>query len=106
MDSFRLRGRSISRAPGSLGKEIGLGDFRLTPACVPQSFRERVAAELLAVQNEQGPRLGPLIKSARRKAGLCVGCGGLVDDRTPGCLNCKVRHSVRRYDARERSKRP
>jgi hypothetical protein len=40
-----------------------------------------------------------------RKAGVCVGCGCPLDDETPGCRNCRSRHSMRRRLRKRRSAR-
>ena len=35
----------------------------------------------------------------------CVGCGGDLDEVTPGCENCVARHEMRRIYARRRERR-
>ena len=47
-----------------------------------------------------GPRLAPAPVNVRRQSHKCRGCGGHLDEITPGCNACSGRHSMRRSKAR------
>lgn len=90
-------------------KEVGLVGIPEPP----EPFRERVRALLdeATAFNRRELRMGrstrvpdPVPNNGRkwgRNRG-CVGCGGDLDEVTPGCENCVNRHEMRAIYARRR----
>lgn len=69
---------------------------------VPEGFQARVRVELRAARARAleimplaNATTGPTGRSYRRHRGSCVGCGCPLDERNPGCGNCRARHHMR-----------
>lgn len=81
---------------GTLGLQIS----DLVEASISKEFKIAVKEALLEADERALEVRGLLIKEAGHPKFLrkssCSNCGCSLDDRTPGCRNCRMRHYARR----------